>query len=73
MLWVPIARVKPEASEGDDGDSDRLGFIMGTVFDISQTEDGATVQIPVPVDPTPGMRAAADALEVELGGLEVTP
>jgi hypothetical protein len=48
MIWVPTSRkedAEPTASEGQpasageaSGDTKRSGFVMGTVFDISQTE-----------------------------------
>ena len=36
-IWVPIATGKQEPSDADDSD-DKLHFILGTVFDISQTD-----------------------------------
>src|SRR5215211_7782109 len=49
MIWVPTARTtdaEPTATEGQpatadapaEGEAKRAGFVMGTVFDISQTE-----------------------------------
>ena len=38
MLWIPSARAKPE-TDTDDTPDRRPGFLMGTVFDVSQTEE----------------------------------
>jgi len=57
-IWVPIAKGKAgeeEAGEGADGGRPR--FLMGTVFDISQTD-----ALPVEVrsgEPSPGFHAMA--------------
>lgn len=52
MIWVPTGRkdaAKPAAPDAQpanecqtEGDSKRAGFVMGTVFDITQTEPTAT-------------------------------
>ena len=43
MIWVPTGRkddaqAEAGASEEAEGEAKRAGFVMGTVFDISQTE-----------------------------------
>lgn len=42
MIWVPIGRGKQETAmtpADGKGEDEKPGFIMGTVFDISQTEE----------------------------------
>ena len=36
-LWVPLKREAP--ADGQDGDADETRFILGTVFDVSQTQE----------------------------------
>ena len=42
MIWIPTARKGKDAAatvaEGDTSEEKRSGFIMGTVFDVTQTE-----------------------------------
>lgn len=37
-LWVPIGRRRDDGTRGEVGDGEKPGFIMGTVFDVSQTD-----------------------------------
>jgi antirestriction protein ArdC len=42
MIWIPVTHAKdPNKQPGElsTKDTDRPGFIMGTVFDVSQTEE----------------------------------
>jgi hypothetical protein len=66
MIWVPTARTtdaEPTATEGQpaagaepaEGEAKRAGFVMGTVFDVTQTE------------PTTDWESAAHAGAAEVG------
>ena len=66
MIWVPTARTtdaEPTATEGQpatadapaEGEAKRAGFVMGTVFDVTQTE------------PTGERESAAHADAAEVG------
>lgn len=59
MIWVPIGKQKAETIMADagepSGEADGTRFIVGTVFDISQTqeiESGATVEEHAPETPS---------------------
>lgn len=46
-IWIPLAhgKAEPDASEAESDTDDKPRFMMGTVFDISQTEELGGVAI----------------------------
>lgn len=51
MIWVPIGKAKQDnvmdaAPPADNGEADETRFIIGTVFDISQTQEVETSDVP---------------------------
>lgn len=38
MIWIPSARKAEATATGEEGET-KLGFVMGTVFDVTQTEE----------------------------------
>jgi antirestriction protein ArdC len=56
-LWIPKTPKKDDAAQpGESSSSDEIHFLMGTVFDVSQTE----VFTGKPVAPVPADQAASD-------------